>query len=266
MMKFSIAGNLENLFGKIKKQAAYAGMLSLNDAAFIVKGETSKDMGYKFVSPTPWVMKGLYVKQATKSQLTATVGVNDANTSRGKRPQINTLRQHYSGGRRTLKAFEIAFQRIGLMPSGWFAVTGSGAKYIGAVDDYGNLRKAFIIQLIAYFNAFKDQGKGRRKNMTDKARAKMAGVETVDGLKRIGGVVFFVSRGKAGGPHEQHLAPGIWAKSGTHGRIVRPIIMFVSSANYSQRIDMPENAHRVMNEEYAMLFSRRFKTAMATAR
>ena len=36
----------------------------------------------------------------------------------------------------------------------------------------------------------------------------------------------------------RHLAPGIWAKSGTHGSNVRPILMFVKGTNYSKRLDI----------------------------
>lgn len=35
-----------------------------------------------------------------------------------------------------------------------------------------------------------------------------------------------------------HLAPGIWAKTGTHGAVLRPVLMFVKAPSYNQRLSM----------------------------
>ena len=112
-------------------------------------------------------------------------------------------------------------------------VPGSGCQ----LDAYGNIKGSFLVQLASYFQSFGEQG--YRANMTDKRKAKLKGAgRTEQGYKTINGVVYFVSHGKMrSGRGGTHLAPGIWAKSGVHGVMVKPIIMFVKKPHYGARLD-----------------------------
>ena len=105
------------------------------------------------------------------------------------------------------------------------------------------------MQLISYFQAFGEQG--YKANMSAK------GYQRVHrGTKKQGGRRYFVTYGKTrGGPRitqkgEQdertaHLAPGIWAASGTGGADVRPVLMFVRPGRgYLPRFDMDKVAKR----------------------
>lgn len=261
---------------KVAKQARFAAMQSLNDAAGEVQRQTLRDIGYGFDRPTPWVAtKSVRIQFAKKEKLQADVYVDGLwKVNKRARGPLNTLQPHMEGGKRKLKGFESALQQRGLMPRGWYATIGNGAASVGAEDAFGNIEGRFITMLLSYFGAFGEQG--YRANMTQKRKAKIAAVsKSESGYKRINGHIFFISYGKRGRPggdkwvhgrHDQHLAPGIWAKTGTHGSTVKPIIMFVSSATYRQRIDMPDNARDVMRTRYPALFSQRFRAAMATAR
>jgi hypothetical protein len=257
---------------RIAKQARFAGMQALNDAATQVKAETLKDMGYAFDRPTPWTMRGLYIQYAKRDSLTAMVHVNGALTNKQGRAQINTLRPHFEGGTRERKAFERAFQRANLMPEGWFAVPGSAASSLGVIDAYGNLKRSFLVQLLSYFQTF-DRA-GYRMNMTAKRKASLAKRgKSADGYSQINGVVYFIStkwevigagawkRGRV-----NHLAPGVWAKTGVHGADVKPVIMFVSSTHYKRRVFLPSNAHQVMDSQFRALFAARYRTALATSK
>ncbi len=96
-----------------------------------------------------------------------------------------------------------------------------------------------MAQLISYLQASGEQG--YRQNMKAKAKAKIedrttfSHIKTRKELKTIRGRVYFVSKGITGG---SSLPPGIWAKSGTHGVEVKPVLMFVRRASYVQRIDL----------------------------
>lgn len=263
---------LGRLTDRVAKQARFAGMQALNDVANIAASDVRKDMGDGFDRPTPWALRGIYVQYAKSGgPMVASVSVNGLFTNKQQRSQLDTLSPHFQGGARRSKAFETAFQRIGLMPKGWFAVPGHSIPD-KELDGYGNIRQSFIVMLMSYFQAFGEQG--YRANATDKSRARRAKMGKTSGYRAIKGVVYFVSRGKGnyfgGGSWRngrmQHLRPGIWAKTGIHGVDVKPIIMFVSSAQYRIRLDMEETSRQAMRDNFNPTFSRRFANAMATAR
>lgn len=264
---------VSKLTARVQKQARFAGMQSLNDVANIASADVKKQMGYRFDRPTPWAMRGIYVSYAkTGGPMVASVSVNGLFSNKQGRTQMDTLSPHFKGGARRSKAFETAFQRIGLMPRGWFSVPGSAAQAVGALDGYGNIKASFVVMLMSYFQAFGEQG--YRANATDKSRARRAKMGKVAGARSINGVVYFVSRGKGNyfgngswrNGRMQHLRPGIWAKTGIHGSDVKPVVMFVSSAAYRATIDMEQASRDAMDENFSRVFAARFDKAMATAR
>ena len=68
----------------------------------------------------------------------------------------------------------------------------------------------------------------RRQKSLQKGTAKQAGRR------------YFVAYGKLRGGKAAHLAPGIWAASGTHGVDVRPVLLFVKAPTYQPRISMDQ--------------------------
>ena len=149
--------------------------------------------------------------------------------------------------------------RIGVLPAGMAAVVPRDASWAARIDRYGNLSQGQIVQLLAYFQAFGEQG--YKANMNDAGRgklAKMKGGAGGKGFRRIGGVVYFVSRGKGNwfgncswrNGRMQHLPPGIWAKRGIHGVDVAPVLMFVRRGNYRKRIDLQAIGNEVVAKEF----------------
>ena len=61
------------------------------------------------------------------------------------------------------------------------------------------------------------------------------------------GVRYFVSYGRSRG---HHLAPGIWAASGTHDVQIKPVLMFVRPGNYRPLISMDRIAQAADLQDY----------------
>ena len=59
----------------MQRQLPFAMMLSLNDTAIEVKQAEERSIDKTFDRPTPFTKRGVYVKRANKSTLTATVGM-----------------------------------------------------------------------------------------------------------------------------------------------------------------------------------------------
>jgi len=125
------------------------------------------------------------------------------------------------------KRSESALRRAGILPRGYQTAI-PREPYPGSDDGRGNLRGAFLQQLISYFQAYSEVG--FKANMTDKRKRAIH-----KGTAKTTGRRYFVSYGKLRG---QHLAAGIWAAQGTHGADVRPVLMFVRAGNYRPRISM----------------------------
>lgn len=212
-------------------QARDAMAKALTDAAFEARKVVQSNMGTSFDRVTPYIKNSIRVVPATSDKLTARVEPKYMG-GKGVDPE-EVLRAEVFGGQRRKKRSEAAMERAGILPGGFSMVPGGACP----LDQYGNIKGAFIVQLISYFQAFGQQGYSA--NMTDKRKAKLAGVATTaKGYKSINGVVYFVSYGKLrSGRGGSHLHPGIWSKTGIHGVDVKPIIMFVKQASYTKRLD-----------------------------
>ena len=51
-------------------------------------------------------------------------------------------------------------------------------------------------------------------------------------------------------PSNRHLAPGIWAKTDTHGADIRPVLLFVRMPTYGPRLSMERIAQQSGAEAY----------------
>jgi hypothetical protein len=167
----------------------------------------------------------------------------------GVDPQ-DVLQAQEFGGRRADKRSEVALRRAGILPNG-FQTSIPTDPFPGSDDGRGNLRGAFVAQLISYLQASSEQG--YRANMTDKRKAKLrnqqgiGNVATKKVYKTTLGRRYFVSLGRARG---HHLPAGVWAASGTHDVTVKPVLMFVRRPVYQPRISMERVAQEAGLQEY----------------
>lgn len=212
---------------------------------------------------TSYTQRAFGLKEASEGNLEASTFLRDDAPAKGT-PWSKALGHLFTGGSRSFKKMEGAFRRIRALPSGWMIVPGSACP----LDGFGNPPRSLIVQLIAYFNAFGEQG--YKANMKDKRRAKLANAgRTASGYKTINGVEYFISYGRYGKPggdrythgkFSQHLAPGIWARSGTHGSKVVPIFMFVRRGQWAKKFDIDQIGTRTVDR----LWSKNFDAAMRT--
>lgn len=217
-----------------------AASKAINDTAYEVKRAMVKEMDSVFDRVTPYIRNSVWIKPATPDKLTATIEPTYYG-GKGIEPQ-KVLAAQEAGGKRRDKRVESALRRVGILPNGMQTVMPK-TPFPGSDDGRGNFRGAFVTQLIAYFQAFGEQG--YRANMTDKRKKKLANVgKSANGYKTINGFVYFIASAQAmKGVHDRtertlHLHPGIWAKSGIHGSIVKPVMMFTKAGRYTPRFSM----------------------------
>lgn len=211
------------------KQAKEAFAKAINDTAYQVRKTMQAEIASVFDRPTPYILRSPQVKKATPDNLVATIEPAYYG-GKGVDPQ-KILAAQADGGTRRDKRSEAAFRRVGILPGGYQTVI-PDVPYPGSDDGKGNLKGSFLVHLISYFQAFGEQG--YRANMKDRTKKNLhtKGTKTMDARR------YFVSYGKLRGNRSSHLAPGIWAASGTHSVDVRPVLMFVKGATYRPRLSM----------------------------
>ncbi len=157
----------------------------------------------------------------------------------------------FFGGERNLKRSEVALQRAGILPPGFYTSIPKDP-YPGSDDGRGNLKGSFLVQLLSYFRAMGEVG--YRANMTQKRRDQLANRGVVKGqngreYKTIRGVVFFVAYGPLRSGRTSHLFPGIWAKTGIHGSILKPVLMFVRRPNYKPKYSLDRIVRKAATQD-----------------
>ena len=225
-------------------QARQAYANAINDTACKVRGEMQKELRSRFDRVTPFIGNAPKVFKATPDKLTASIAptldsrnMPSTGGKVGVDPQ-QVLQAQEFGGRRRDKKSEVALRRAGILLPGWQTAIPRDP-YPGSDDGRGNLRGAFITQLLSYLQAFGEQG--YKSNMGDKRKRNMRNQQGIGNIstrkvyKTTLGVRYFVSYGRSRG---HHLAPGIWAASGTHDAQLRPVLMFVRPGTYRPLISM----------------------------
>jgi len=264
MIKIEIKGldEVRRQLGSLAKQANYAASRALNETAKRVQTKTHDEMKRVFDRPTPYTLRSMKVERSDKRNLRAIVRLRDDAPGKGT-PWVNALGHHFGGGNRAWRKFEGALMRIGILPSGMVAVPPKGSSWAMQLDAYGNIPRGKLVQLLAYFNAFGEQG--YKANMTDKRRRSLAKQGRTDsGYKTIGGVQYFAVSRRLG--IARHFHPGIWARRGIHGSDVAPVILFVRKPSYQRRIDLERIARDIVTKDFNDLFNRELAAAIKGAR
>jgi len=246
---------LKQLHGLTGQQAARAYAKALNDTGFEIRRAMQAEMRAVFDRPTSYIIRSPFVRMAKPDKLSVTIEPAYMG-GKGIDPQ-KILNAQAWGGRRNDKRSEVALRRAGILPVGYQTAIpdeARGGPYPGSDDGRGNLRGAFLVQLLSYFKAFGEQG--YKANMSAK------GYQRVHrGTKKHAGRRYFLAYGhmrdgpritKKGDPDARtaHLHPGIWGVSGTGGVDLRPVLLFVKTGTYQPRLDMNKVAQRADAEAY----------------
>ena len=231
-----------------KKQVQFATRVALTRVAQLASANLKHEMRDIFRSPTPYTLSSLFVRPATKTNLTAEVKLKDYATK--ATPAATYLAPQIKGGTRPMKRFERAMQSVGALPPGYRIVPGGGAK----LDSYGNMNRGQIVQILAYFRTFPEAG--YKANMTAAGRAKMA-----LGTKKKPGFRYFVGR-----PGDR-MPLGVYQsmRGGGPGSL-KPVMVFVRTASYRKIFDFEYVVEKTVEKEFAGQFSRAYVDALRTAR
>lgn len=216
-----------------RRQIPFATALALTRTAKLVEKSLQQELASK-LDASPYTKRSTFSTSATKTNLRAIVGIKDKKPAGGTAPAV-LLKEHFGGGMRGNKPMEKAIALLGLLPSGWRIVPGAGMP----LDAYGNPKRNAVRELIGALRSRIQVYQGRGK--------------------RMGLVGYFVVQVGS----QSHLDPGIyWRK----GRALRPMFLFVQSASYSKRFDLPAMGRRVVDEQFASQFSAAFSQAISSAR
>lgn len=250
-----ISVNISSGFGKIQKelkefsnQLPFATSLAINRTAQKVKLAQEKEIKDVFDRPNHFTQNSLFIKPSNKTNLTALVKLKDQ-VFKGN-PASKYLATEITGGERRLKRYEVALRSAGILPDGYFTVPGQAAN----MDQYGNIQRSQIVQILAYFKANRDVG--ATSNSTDKTRGKLA-----KSTNKRYGVSYFV--GKVG----EKKTFGIYQKVFSNfGAAIRPVLIFMQSARYDAIYDFKYVAETVIKREYDAEFDKALKDAIRTAK
>ena len=241
-------------------QIPYATMTAINTVAFRVKNALQAEMRSVFDRPTPWLLKQVTVRKATKQSLTAVVGTLEGiqdeqgapmGFSRGSSGVFERyLAPHVEGGARRLRPAEHRLQEAGILPNGWYAVTGRRAP----TDAYGNLSGAWWMMILSWLNAANWYSQGAMQNRAEKTSTRK------NKLEKAGQSLFAVIPGARRG----RLKPGVYLKK--PDRSITLILLFVQGVRYQKRLDWIGIAQRTVETEMPDALNAAIKRAIETAR
>ena len=224
---------------------------AINDTAFNVRVAEQAEIAVSFSNPTNWFKKTIYVTKAKTENLNAAVGPSDYFSRGGfhenQTPWQQVMKHNVYGGTRNFKSFEKRLHRAGILPQGWFAVPGEGAR----LNQYGNMSPGEIVQILTYVNAmdaYAGDNTSRINRLTNRQNA----------MDRRGEAYFAVIPGRAG--RTEHLKPGIYKRfrNGT----IKPILVFVRNVTYRRRMDWFGVADRTAGQHFPAHFEREWQRVM----
>jgi hypothetical protein len=252
MVALTIKDNFPDVQRYLKarhKQATFATAVALTRTAQDVRQAEYAEMRRVFDRPTPYTMRSLFVKPATKAKLESRVWVKDDRAGSGT-PAERYLLPQIEGGPRRAKGFELALQRAGYMPQGYRAVPGEFAR----LDRFGNVSYGQLIEIMSQLRITLTSGHTRNIS-TDKKKAARA-------RRRAGGqyVAFPEGRGT--------LRPGIYQRRdfAMGSAAPRAVLIFVRQTSYRPRFRFEAVAQRTLHRVFPAHFARAYREALATAR
>ena len=230
------------------RQMPFAIAKSLTQVAYQAKADTRDEMMRVFDRPTNFTLNSERVIRATRDNLESVVWFKDVSP---------TSRHHYLepqvyGGGRHLKRFEARLIARGVMPGGFLAVPGRGA----SLDAFGNMRRGQIVEILSYFDSFREAGYGGNMGQAGRDRRSRST------SSRYGFSYFAIKPG-----HVSHLHPGIYRKTRTNfGSSISPVLLFVSGTSYTKRLNLERIALETYDEHFERLFAVNFDAALRSAR
>jgi hypothetical protein len=211
-----------------------------------------------FNRPTPYTLRGIRIKRATKQTLFAEVALQD---SGGRNRPSQYLKPQIEGGPRNLKGYEKQIGR-GYPLRLTKPFTAPGKDY--PRDPYGNIPGGIITRTLSDIGILRGRPGTRTHYESSKAVERLAARRTKRGAS--GKPVCFL-RAPGGGRYPM----GIWERR----RIIkdekvfwtiRPVFIFVNSTNYEPRLEWDFTARLIFERNFHVNFQQALAYALATAR
>jgi len=210
---------------------------ALTKTAQDIKTAEVEEMKRVFDRPTRFTLNALYIKPATKRDLTAAVMFKDE----GGTPAWRYLGPQVESGVRSHKGFEKRLIAIGYMHPDEFVVPGKGAQ----LDAYGNISGGLWQRIISDLGLQRDP----LQNTTAAARKR-------NKSKKRGRYIVL----RPDWPVQplyanlvRDIPPGIYHKA-SGGNAIVPVVMFVRTPNYKKRLDYYGLAKRVLQQRFGANF------------
>lgn len=245
-------GSIADVIASIRDVPArlvpYAAATALTRTAQIAAKKDLPDaMRRVFDRPTRYTLNSLFVKPATKENLSARVQVKDLTYNGGTVPEDFLLPSVVGGGRNE-KRFERLLRYSGMLPFGWRAVTGSGAP----LDAFGNLQPGEMQRILTAVGANRDKWQNRSGSKRSKANAKNAPYFAVTPTRGV----------FSGGEYKEvasSMQPGIYKRMG--GRKIMPVLIFTNKLpQYRARLDFEGVVLKCANDNFKAEFTRAFES------
>jgi hypothetical protein len=239
-IKNNISDTIKLLDNQHRKQVPFAIAKALTKTAQLGQAAVQNEMKAQFDRPTPYTLKSLFVKPATKQKLQAAVYLKGDPPGGGNPNSLAKILGHqYGGGTRIRKRLEQALTRAGLISEGEFVSPGAAAK----LDQYGNMSRGQIQQVMSQIRIGIDP-----YAYSSKSKRSMASVKKSGGL--------FWSRGGK-------LSRGVWMRDGLS---VKPILLVIATPRYKRRINLDSVVKRIVDTRFDSEFKKALADAVRTAR
>lgn len=235
---------LKTRMSAYEKQFPYATALALTRTAQAGQAAVVRSMQNRFDRPTPWTLRGTYIKPASYRDATPEAEVFLKTDAYGGTPAVKYLYPEVRGGKRNIKRYERALQVAGILPRGMFTVPGTKVK----LDRYGNMSAGLINAMLSQLRVNPDA----YQNATTSKRSRRT--------RKLRGGFFVVRKG-------DRLKPeGVWYRNPTQKRTVYPFLVFVSRAGYRPTLPFDDVVRTEFNQSFAVNFGDALAKAIATAR
>jgi len=211
-----------------QKQVQFATAVALTRTASAIKAALPAEMDRVFERPTPFTKRGIYLKAARRDNLTAEVGLMDAQA-----------------------------KYLGLQVTGGVRQPGQrGIRLPGNVqlNAFGNIPRGLTDKLKA----------AAKSGELGAAVTRRLGVK---GDRRKGAAPIELFYGKPAGDRWNDAPVGIWRRvPGRPGKLIPVIVFEDTPAKYRKRLDLQRFATPIVQREFAQQFDRALREALASAR
>lgn len=215
-----VAQALKKLYTLTPEQLAKTVATAMNRTMSTIVSKERARIAQVFDRPTPYAVRAPYAISAKPDNLIGFISTGDGRSPGKGTPANRFLGPEIYGGDRNLKRFERALASKGILPSGLYCVPSKEAASYGIIDQYGNIKRSFIVQVLSGLQAFSEVGYLANRSAKSKRKQRQQ---------------FFAVNGNS----PRGLPLGIYQRI---NRSFRLVIAFVSEPHYRKRFDYFEIA------------------------